>query len=642
MDIVQLFDKKLRLKDNYTITENDLASLMGSGLSRDEINFLIHRALYDKKIQPNIVLVISPQIWPDRDCLVPFSMALKFGADANDYVQQQGTSPIHIVGYLARFLRVDQKFDSANNSLLTDLFILLMLSGGDLYSTYNQPSKFPNNNRNLPKLYEVLENKNILSSFLDDPDDIGKMLSDEKYDPYRLMLDKTINTSDINQQLNIARSCIKYFSPGIFKLLSLNDQEAMIALSETIRRFNDIAYFDMLERGYIPDYSMINEMLIDIKKTGGQGDYYTAQVLEDMVLKAVDYGAELDQYQMNFAASFNPGFARLLNQSYKKSYGERICQTELGPAPRELKVLAVGLNMKDYQSKKDICPMIKMALATKKEDYVDGSRKLQRERFKTEISIPADQIVSPGKEDTATQDIESSSKDFSPDNPYDYNNLSISIYRDGNRRVWFFDSSRYYDILYEDGKLRERYINPENGEPLPSYFVDTVKAKFQQLRNLGFAPPYGRESLERMGLDPTVPQAYDRLISPRRLGVDNTDEEKTFYQYAKDFGIDSETLLFLSAKDLQNILRSVVNNRVDLEDLAGNRAYMINTLSKQVNRLTPERRKDFFQEVKRTILSKIRDLPQRKTVNPTRERLINLSTNTSDNNSNFTITRDLV
>lgn len=595
MSAVQLFSEKINSTSDVKITEQELLGLL---LERDVIterkNFLIYQALLLKKINPDSVLVVVPQVSFDENGLVPFAMALKMDADPNAYVKQPGTTSIHIIPFLLKLSKRD-KFDIITDEKTTqDFLILLLLSGADLNSPYFKPDPKKKLSPNVERvLYRINGEGFNLPLFEDnnfDPEEIMKALQDKKFDKYRIMLDQAGKNQD---SFDTAKMCIKFFSPSIFDLQLVTRKERGADLVNlAVRHYNKMAYDKLLAWGFLPSYFLVNEMLLEIRTSLHQKDPVTAKLLQDMIIESVGFGLELDIHQLNLAGNTSANFRSVLEEKYSIPLWRKICRTREGAAPLKLKTLAASLNLNVVSAKASICDELDKVSDTQEDEFLRASRKKQNDMYRAELSTIGDYVDDETmSKDRLQQEIENSDlKD-----PSSYNRYNVAVYRDEQGNVWFFDSGEFLTLMTTK-------VNPRTNAFLPEEFLTKVQGKIDMLKSLGVADPISYETIEQAGINQQVKAAFDRFKTADRVSsISNERALEDFYALGSRYNVSRTTLSRLTVEQLKEALPNNYNY-LGLNQL-GDKGYVLVTVARIINASSDDVRRDFFSNV-RTMTSR--------------------------------------
>lgn len=606
MSAVQLFSEKVNSpQKEVLITDREIYNLLTQpDVKPNRKNFLIYQALKKEwNGGPNYnfadsVLVVAPQVSMGENGLIPFAMALKFQADPNIYVRQNKASSVHIVAFLLG-LRERAKHDVLiDEKSLNDFLILLMLSGADLDMPYFKikpgQRRFPNTKTVLTEIGERGYAPALFANNDFDPDTIKKSLEDHQYDKYRTMLDQMVSSQD---SLETAELCIKFFSPSVFDVQTITRREHGARLINlAVRRYNKMAFDKLLSKSFLPSYFLVNEMLLEIRRSIDQKDTVTAEILQDMIIESADNGMELDIHQMNMAGYINAEFRSTLESHYSTPYWRKICRIRDGPAPLPLKTLAASLNLDVTTSKKSICDELDRAADTQRDEFIQASRKKQDEAYRSRLASVGDYINdSPENRTRLDQEI---TKSNLPD-AISYNDYNIAVYRDEKGTIWFFDSGQFQSLL-------ESKINPRTNAFLPEEFLTRIQGKVHMLESLGVLKPLSYESLDQAGVDQKIDAAYDRFQRGDRVSpTSNKVVLDKFYELGKRYNVDPSSYQYLTVTEMKKALPNSYNY-LGLDEL-GDRGYVLVTVARIINESDSDVQRDFFSAVRSRTMSPLRD-----------------------------------
>lgn len=590
MSAVQLFSDKIKSGGTAVISDSELLGLMiEKDVNKARIDFLIYQALIKDKINPDSVLVITPQVALTSDGLIPFAMALKNKADPNSYVKVEGKSTMHIIPFILG-LGKEEKFNIVSDSgIVEEFLILLLLSGSDLQSPYLKQDPNKRISPNVRRVYMDIGRQGFTTNLFEennyDPDEIMRALQSPKYDRYRTMLDEVSKYQDT---LETAKLCVRFFSPSVFDLQTKSRREHGDKLVNlAVEHYNSMAYNKLLSWGFLPSYYLVNSMLLEIRLALKQKDLTTAQLLEDMLVSAVDHSLRLDVHQVNLAGAIDPNFRSVLEKSYEVPYWRKVCKTRDGMASRELQALSASLNLPVSNSKAAICSNLDKAADTNRDEFIEASQKRQNEIFSGELSTVGDYVGGSSEYSVRlAEDIDASNMKM----PSIYNDSNIAVYRDEQGGVWFYDSGEFESLLATK-------TNPQTGAFLPEEFLTRLEAKTKLLKSLGVMEPVSYETVSEAGVLTQVDKAFDRFQEPDRVSPSgNKADLERFYNIAQRYNVSRTLLTRASVEQLRKALPGGYGNaRIDL---LGDKSYALVTVAKIIDQESETARREFFSNIR--------------------------------------------
>lgn len=333
--------------------------------------------------------------------------------------------------------------------------------------------------------------------------------------------------------------------------------------------FNSAAFTDLLGRGQMPSYILVNRIILDLKRYQGRLPFIE---LQNMLRDSVTRGATLDQDQLTIIGTLGQNTLTLVNQAYAEPYWRKVCRVSTGAVPEELRMLATSLNLNTDAGKAAICENLSLLSAADKQGLKDAARRKQQLRMMGEVGYLSEFLE--GK----IPDLVPRNRSLMPQDPFTYNDNDIVFYRDDQGSIWAFGREMFATIL-------ESKTNPYSSAPLPV----EVLAKIEMKNQLGGGPAISFDN------------AIDHLDDKDSIG--NNMSAQVLQQYtnlANRMGVPSEVALGLSKADMSAALRAI-NFDVNLDGLTTSHA--LNTVAYAVVWLgayNPALVRTFFQSLNRT------------------------------------------
>jgi hypothetical protein len=117
--------KKLSGQRKEILTPVEINRLFQLPITPD-FNLVLYRALQRTAINPDVTILQAISRAFNKDYLIPIALCLRFGADANMYVDAPKLGTIHILGYIYRTLGSD----SLNDQDVLNAIVLMFLAEG--------------------------------------------------------------------------------------------------------------------------------------------------------------------------------------------------------------------------------------------------------------------------------------------------------------------------------------------------------------------------------------------------------------------------------------------------------------------------------------------------------------------------------
>lgn len=532
-----------------------------------EFNLVIYRALQRQAIDPDVTILQAIPRSITKEYLVAIAMCLRFGADANMYVEAPRLGTIHILGYVYSVLAEDQL---ADETVLNTIVLMLIAHG-------SRPS-MPIFDRKAGKIREHGEIENNMSltvtEWLNDQGyttilnnlqtgnvtELQRIVDKESMITLSILLDMpTLMTRDYAPQDMVL--AIRAFSPISLDKVPTPDTKVLMdwtSLSDAVTYLNSDAYDTLLKRGQLPSYLMINKILIALRTYRSTNRTVAAQELERMLLSSIAIGTQLDQDQMNIVSTLGRDILEAVTKEYEQPYWRKICRatgdtkisTEL---PESLRRLAISLNINPNLSHAAVCENISTLAKSDKEALKEAARRRQQLRMTSDLGVMNEFLG--GK----TPALVCRNKSLLPHDPLDYNDVDLAYYRDDQGAVWCFGSDSFASLL-------ESGINPYNSTALPDSFKAELRYRFDVLKRLGIDSTRGELGVSRVPM--TFSQSIDSLTAKDMVSEKASVEAiNTFIQLAAQNSVSADTIRSLIKDQMIAALRSI-GYEVDLAPLS--------------------------------------------------------------------------
>lgn len=575
-----------------------------------ELLFYIYTSLQHEIIDPTELLVVVINNFNYKGHLVLIALAIRFGAELNNYVNFNGLDNIHIGGYLMLKLTgnniqrpsaAGQLAKSVHRDLVDLAAIMLIVSGSNwnlaMYdaSAGSREARGPGLNAGVK-----YKSKSVIH-----------WLQEQGYDLDLILLtveDPRLSGVAIHRNLN---DNIKYLAivldrPDLLhnKVLSVEDESTIIIvyasnfynnltnkselITLAILHYNSKVVDIVLTKPAIdPDqveccrYGQINFVLIKIKLVIDL--IMLIQSLEQILLTFIDYGNNFDQYQFSMLASLNQNSADNIKKKYNQPRWRKECRNASVPST-EMKQLGISLQINPDSSKSTFCT----ALDNYHNSDSDG---LTRAAISRQQSRIASQHGLVGEfNNNKLPDLICINRAALANDPYEYPDPALSTYRDQTGSIYCFPADMY-DLLLQNK------INPYTNDKLSSQVLLDIEHKKQQLKQLEINPM----------TTATFSTALQLLKQNDQITIDKVKVDN-FHQMAAHHGIAAESLQRAKVEDwlimlkFLNIDSSVTGVQQPFELLTRDHSYMTTIqLIYPILVQRPALRQAFFQQVKKLI-----------------------------------------
>lgn len=567
-----LYDlQKIILGKRTELLSNIEISNLFSNPSTPESNLHLLTALNRRKIDPNTTLIQAIANSKKETDLVPISLALRYGADPNLYLEVPNIGEIHILGYT--YLALSDR----SLGLLNSVVIMLTEMGSDGMQAVFKPRK------KLIKddysLVEPIEGRSVIE-WLDEQgyNHILCQIKDrnyEKVDPDFLTLLATYLDSEdmLGKGKPSLERMISSFSVKLLNKYS-DEYDLNKGLRLSIKHLNLDAFEKFIQNGCYVYYVDINVLIGQIKLYQEQGDFISMCQIREMLIISIEYGSILDKYQEETIKNIDERTYNKILCAYENPYWLKACKSDKGIADDKLKLLSYRLNLYPDAPKGTLCDQIKNI--TRADPVLIKKSVLIRQACR----IKADAACICDFKEGEIPDIKFSNRSMISKNIYDYPDVDISYYRDFQGSLWCFGSNNYT-------KMIEKGINPYTGQDFPEYYISEVEKK------ASFISTY---------------RPLDEVPVPISKTIDSLSELDTIDNYFTDKAIDeikdmmedkqiSEvTINKMDNRQIENKLNKLFNDNINLTMINDNddleRTFLVT--SYQLIKQNPDNYNKFF------------------------------------------------
>ncbi|CAH6418155.1 Hypothetical protein HVR_LOCUS30 [uncultured virus] len=590
--------KRILGQRSTPLTPVELNQLFRSPIT-PEFNLVLCRALQRNAISPDVTILQAIPQARTREYLIPIALCLRFGADANMYVNDPKLGTIHILGYTYTRLGGDRFANDgdiiADENVLNTIVTMLVAEGsrptlpmydrkagrikaeGEIESTSLSVAEWLND-----KGYNtILDRINI-----GDSSEFQKVFDADSLANISILLDMP-NLMKRPYETRDMLLAIRSFSPISFDRIPTPDTMVGMdykSLDDAVTYLNSSSFDKLVKRGQLPSYVLINKILVGMRVYKDRGHIIPVQELEKMLLSSIAVGTQLDQDQLAIVSVMGRDILTSVNKEYDQPYWRKICMAPggNGDTPEPLRRLAISLNIDPTMSKAAICDTINNLSKADKDALKDAARRRQQLRLAADMGTINEFLG--GK----IPNLVCRNKGLLPHDPLDYNDVDLAYYRDDQGAIWCFGSESFASVL-------ESGINPYNGTVLPNSFKAQLKDQIDALKRLGVDASGGEIGIYSSRIPTTFDKSVDSLSS-KDVVTEKTSEQAldSFIQLANRNGISTETIRQLSKERMTDALRSVGYN-VNLAPLSTSHALVTTSrIVEYLNRTDPNSVKAFF------------------------------------------------
>jgi hypothetical protein len=578
--------KKIYGQRNEQLTPIEINRLFQSSIT-PEFNLTIYRGLQRNAINPDITILQAIPRARTKEYLIPIALCLRFGADANMYVDAPKLGTVHILGYVYSILgdpseKFRSKYESsqsnpADENVLTTIVLMLIAKGSR--------SSLPMFDRKGGRIRDDGSETTITPSSLS----VAEWLNDQGY---QTILDR-VNIGDISELQRAVDTesltilsillddpslmsreyesrdmtlSIRSFSPISFDKTPISNIKVMMdykSLDDAVVYLNSVAFDKLVAHGQLPSYILINKILIGMKGYKNSGRIMAVQELEKMLVSSVSIGVQLDQDQIGIISVMGQDILESITRQYDQPYWRKICRaqdkTSQGELPEPLRRLAISLNIDPTLSRAAICDNINTLSKSDKEALKEAARRRQQLRMATDLGSMNEFIGD------KIPNLVCRNKSLLSNDPFDYNDVDIAYYRDDQGATWCFSSDSFSAIL-------ESGVNPYNSTLLPDSFKEQLRYQINVLKRLGIDASHGEVGIYTSRAPITFSKSIDSLDTKDTISEKPSEHSlNIFIQLGSRNGISSDTIRNLSKERMMDALRSIDYN-INLSPLSTSHA----------------------------------------------------------------------
>lgn len=598
-NVINDLQKKIFGERNETLTPMEINRLFQYPITPEFI-ITLYRALQDEAIDPDVTILQILTKAKTKDYLIPIALCLRFGADANMYVQAPNVGIVHILGYI---YIISKKID-ADPSVLTAIVLMFLGKGArpTLPLFDKKAGQIRKPGEMIPTTLTVSEwlNDQGYNTILDKVDindfnELEKIMEDkETLVKLSLLLDEPVLMNRDYKSTDLSLS-IKCFSTLSFDKIPIPFDIVMMdhkTLWDAVDYINVNAFDKLLLVGQLPSYLLMTKIITTMIQFKGTGFIVAVQELQKMLLSAIAIGSQLDKDQLNLISMLGQDVLVAVNKEYEQPYWRKICKSNTAnhQPPEVLRRLAISLNLDSTMSKNGICDAIQSLSQADPDIVKEAARRRQQLRMSSDLGYITEFIQG------NIPALVPRNKNLLQYDPFDYNDIDVAYYRDDQGAVWYF-SSDMFSSLVETGK------NPYNNTIMPLSFIETLKCQMKVLKNLGIDVNEGEVGVYASKIAVTYGKSIDSLQEKDVVSEKASERAvNRFIQLASENGVSSETIKSLTKPMMMDSLKSIQFN-VNLQPLSTAHALVVTArIIQYVNKTNPQLTKTYFNALKGNLM----------------------------------------
>ena len=270
----------------------------------------------------------------------------------------------------------------------------------------------------------------------------------------------------------------------------------------------------VMDKGAECNYICMTELIVRHNIAVERKDDILAKVYGDMIDYAILTGSEMDEYQLKLLSL--QGSAELIERiktNYEETEWNKSCNiVKNGGGSKfstlKLRQMAFNLNIDFELPPEKICEKLNMIANMDRVEFVKESIVRQEERLRKDL-IDKGEIS--GQEGLARTRCNARSRIIN--NPYAYNDARMASYFDQKDGELYCFTADLFEGLVNTRK------NPYNNQPLPTVFIETLKAQLNILKYLRLSRPK-----DNIKIGDAMKEIFDE-----RKAIDNKIGEEIYY-----------------------------------------------------------------------------------------------------------------
>ena len=551
------------------LTSLEIKDILSGDLTPRKIVYLIEgMSRAPDLVIPDLVLAQGVSRLASKSSLVPMSLALRYGANPNIYLDVPKLGSVHILVYVIAVLANEGGSGvSTDRSLVYSAVYTLLVSGSNPTLAARSSTRGVAESQSLDELLNetsVLEW--VVAKRIDFPlkewFELTAGVSDPKTEADRLglkairartavLLDRydLLESSDVIDEFDP----IRFQANNIFKQLIKN--KSLRRKPEDLRRsigyLNLQTFTDLVRDGVIPSYNSwdigkpsftngyntINTLLQTMDQF--KDDSIISSLLLRMLVEALKNNAVFDSEQLAMLRRINPGAVDQVIKVYSAPFWVKECRIKDAPGSPRLINLVSNLSLDPTMPKSAVCRKLQNISEQDVKSLIAAAITRQRSRLAANTSDITDYIDdAPSASCINKTDI----------NPESYADLDVVYYKDGRNMTWCFIRDDY-DTLLSSG------INPTTREKLPESLLAQIRYKKGQLDAIGVA------DLDAMSIQESV-----KLLMSEDT-ITSSESNKLLEEVLTAVGIDRKMFDKFTNSQLSEF-SAITGNRIDLKGLS--------------------------------------------------------------------------
>lgn len=522
----QIINKDKRNNANIeTLDPYQIRALLSQRTDAIQIVYLL-LGLNLKVLDADMILVQGISTVKREDDLIPIALSLRYGANPNLYINSPKIGQIHVIVYLYAVL-----YANTDPSLVEQIATMLILSGsrivnnaysdtdGKIYDNEENSDIFHvNKSKYLSVLQWLKKNDypNRLEKIESEPNIIGSDILS--------LLAVYLNRNDLIEGQVDLRKVIQSQSTSILsdKVAKRNIHDFIGGLKLSIDYIYLVGFETLLDHGLIPDYTIINLILIRLKHYREVNLIMPFVQLKEILLSSVKKGVEMDLYQFQMLKSIDSSYAKQIEDAYRKPMWRKICSltsndnivTEGSEShPNEDRYddfnrLVFSLNLDPRKSHKELCSTLQELAIADPVKLRNAAMNRQDARLRSTSGSIVEYIDSNNGPQTVC-----SNRSLLDVPPEEYNDVEVVIDRSATGSTWCYTAPMYADLI-------KTQKNPYTGQSLTEDVYNRIRERERILRRLKITPSNIT----------TMSQGIEDLKIDDEINNNTTD------RYIRDFG----------------------------------------------------------------------------------------------------------
>jgi len=545
------------------LTSTEIKQIFNEDLDSRKIVYLIQgMSKYPDLVIPDLVLTQGVARLATKASLLPMSLALRYKANPNLYIDVPKLGSVHILVYVISVLE-----NNTDTSLIYSAVYTLLVSGS---------------NPNLPARSKCggLAESHTMDELKGNPSVLTWVQKKQIKFPLRKWFEITVGTIKLEteaEQLNYtqirvraavlldrydlleASDCIDQFDPikyhanSIFMNLLKNSRltRKPEALRNSIGFLNADTFVALVNDGIIPTYeswnlgkasfvngyNTMNVILMQMQQY--KDDPVITDVLLRMLIEALKNNAVFDSEQLAMLRRINSGAAEQAIKIYSVPFWSKECRIKDAAASPRFVNLASNLSLDTTMPKAVVCRKLQRISEQDVESLKAAAITRQRSRLAVNTSDITDYI-----EDAPS----GSCINKNGVNPEEYADMDTVYYKDDSNMNWCFIRDDF-DNLLKTG------INPTTTKKLPKSLLAEIKYKQDRLRKIGVI------DMDAMSIDKSIKV----LMSEDKISSNESNE--LLSKVLTAIGIDRSTFDKFNNTQLSNF-SAITGSRIELKGLS--------------------------------------------------------------------------